>query len=230
MNRLLASALLLLPVLACGGSQRADELPSFSVTFAAEADEGVALGGVMVRANGNEVGLSDADGLVQTTLRGPEGVGVEITYECPTGHLQPDAPKMLRLHSFRALTEDARIGLHMKLDCPPAERTVAFVVHTNGHEGLPVKIDGEEVARTNSAGIAHIVQMTSSAPRVFRMQLDTSANMRMRPANPSTTFQFQGNDDLFVLAQNFEVEAPPTMRRRRRRMRQAPIRITRIGH
>lgn len=219
---------LLLLAFACGGSQQAETLPSFSVTFNAESDEGVPLEGVMVKANGNEVGLSDQDGLVQTTLRGPEGVGVEITYECPAGHVQPEAPSTLRLHTFRQVSETSRLGLTMKVSCPPAERTVAFVVNTNGHADLPIKLDGEEIGRTNEAGAAHIVRMMSNQPRSLRVQIDTSGVERMRPVSPSRSFRYEGQDTVIAVNESFEVEAPPRMRRRRRRMRQGPIRITRI--
>ena len=218
----------LLLALGCGAQQEAPP-PTFSVTFTAESDPGVPLEGVLVKANGNEIGQSDEDGLIQTMLRGPEGAGVQITYECPEGHRQPEEAKTLRLNRFASLDPSARTGLSMKLSCLPNERQAAFVVRTNGHADLPILINGQEVARTNEAGVAHIIR--DAAPQsVFRLKIDTSGNERMRPQDPYTQFQLGDRDDVFVFAQDFEVEEPPRRRRRRRRRpRPRPIRITRIN-
>ncbi|MCB9623308.1 MAG: hypothetical protein H6723_08200 [Sandaracinus sp.] len=215
---------------ACGGPQLPQQqTATFSVTFNAESDPGQPLEGVVVKANGREVGRSDAFGLVQTMLRGPEGAGVQITHECPEGYTQPTDPQTLRLHSFRSLDQSARGGLSMALPCVPTERRVAFVVRTNGKADIPVRINGEEVARTNAAGFAYVVR--NSAPgATFRVSLDASGQPDLRPQNPpAQQFTLGSRDDVFVLSQQFEVEAPRAAPRRRRRPRQEPIRIIRIN-
>ncbi len=211
-------------VLACGGPQ-GPVVSSFPVTFSAEGDPGVPLPGVMVRANGSEVGISDQDGLVQTMLRGPDGAGVDITYECPTDHVQPSGPSTLRLHRFQSLDPNTQAGLHMRLMCAPTMRTVAFVVRT-GKPDLPVLLDNEVVARTNAAGNAHITRAT--APNMaFMLKIDTTGNQYLQPQEPYRQYRIGGSDEVFTWDQGFE-ENRPRMRRRRRRRRRAPIVITRI--
>ena len=217
--------------LGCGGPQLPQQqTATFSVTFTAESDPGQALEGVVVKANGREVGRSDPFGLVQTMLRGPEGAGVAITHECPDGYVQPTAPQTLRLHSFRSLDQNAsaRGGLSMTLPCVPTERRVAFVVRTNGKANLPVKIDGEEVARTNAAGFAYLVR--NAAPGTsFRVSIDATVDSTLRPQNPAPQqFTLGARDDVFVMTQEFQVETPRAAPRRRR-PRPEPIRIIRIN-
>lgn len=215
----------------CGGPQLPQQqTTTFSVTFTAEMDPGQPLEGVVVKANGREVGRSDPFGLVQTMLRGPEGAGVEITHECPDGYVQPAAPQTLRLHTFRSLDQTAaRGGLAMTLPCAPTERRVAFVVRTNGKANLPVKIDGEEVARTNAAGFAYVVR-TAPPGTSFRVAIDATVDSTLRPQNPPPQqFTLGARDDLFVIAQEFQVEEPRRAPRRRRRPQQEPIRIIRIN-
>ncbi|MBX3250272.1 MAG: hypothetical protein KF901_24050 [Myxococcales bacterium] len=212
----------------CGSPQTPQQrTATFSVTFIAEADPGVPLAGVVVKANGREVGRSDEFGLVQTMLRGPEGAGVEIAHECPDGHVQPRESQTLRLHDFRSLDGDGRSGLDLTLSCTPARRRVAFVVRTNGHADIPIKVNGQEVARTNAQGFAYVVQAAEPG-RTFRMTLDTSELPKLRPQNPYQQFTLGPRDDVFVFAQTFEVEEPRPVRRRARR-RPEPIRIIRLN-
>ncbi|MEM9068501.1 MAG: hypothetical protein AAGE52_08340 [Myxococcota bacterium] len=211
--------------LGCGGPQQST-VSSFTVTFATEADEGVPLSGVAVSANGANVGASDDDGLVQTMLRGPDGAEVQITYECPEGYHQPEGAKTLRLHHFQALDPTVQTGLHMNLGCVPLQRQAVFVVRT-GKADLPVLLDGQEVARTNEAGVAHIIR-TADANTDFRLKIDTTGNPRLRPQEPGMQFRLEGHDEVFTWDQSFEEERAPTRRRRRRRRRPRPTVITRL--
>lgn len=216
-------------VAGCGSPQLPQQqTTTFSVTFTAESDPGLPLEGVVVKANGREVGRSDSFGLVQTMLRGPEGAGVQITHECPEGYVPPRDPQTLRLHTFRSLDDSGRTGLSMTLPCAPAERRVAFVVRTNGKANLPVKVDGEEVARTNDAGYAYVVR-TAAPGTVFRVSIDPSEQPTLRPQSPpAQQFTLGAHDDLFLVSQTFEVDEPRRAPRRRR-PRPEPIRIIRIN-
>ena len=114
--RILTVLAMIAGVSSCAGSQGPTS-SSFAVTFTTESDLGLPLGGVIVSANNAGVGSSDSDGVVQTMLRGPDGAAVQITYECPEGHRQPESAKVLRLHRFQSLDPTAQAGLHMLLTC-----------------------------------------------------------------------------------------------------------------
>lgn len=225
--RVLTLLVMIPGLFSCGGAQGPSS-SSFAVTFTTESDLGLPLEGVIVSANNAGVGASDEDGVVQTMLRGPDGAAVQITYECPEGHRQPESAKVLRLHRFQSLDPTAQAGLHMLLTCPPIQRTVAFVVRT-GQAEVPVLLNNEVAATTNAAGVAHIVRRTDPGV-TFRLKLDTSANMRIRPQEPHLEFEFGDNDEVFTWDQPLELEPEPTMRRRRRRRPPpTPIVITRIN-
>ena len=217
-----------LSALACGG-QPGPSASSFAVTFTTESDNGLPLAGVAVNANGAGIGASDEDGVVQTMLRGPDGAAVEITYECPEGHLQPEAPKTLRLHRFRALDPAAQAGLHMLLACPPAKRRAAFIVRT-GQPDVPVLLNNEVVATTNEAGYAHFSRETDRDV-TFHLKLDTTVNSRLRPEQPYVELELGDHDEVFTWDQALTLapeERRPRPRTGMRDNRPPPIVITRI--
>jgi len=194
-------ALLLLPlVLACGGDP---PTPRYAVAFYTESDPGQSLSGVEILANGQTVGTSDDTGLVQAILEGREGTQFSIGWNCPEGYRAPEAAQTLRLRSFQGLSPDAATGLTMALGCPPAVRHAGFVVRTNGRAGLAVALNGTEVARTNSEGVAQFA--TESAPGVaYRVQILTEDGSNLRPESPARTFPLGDADEVFVFSQSFE--------------------------
>lgn len=203
---LLASALLAL--VGCG-----DEHPPTAIQIAVhtEADPGVALSGVVVSAGAAPIGTSDTSGTLHAQLTGDLGAMVPVTATCPEGHREGRVRADVTLRPVFDVSGQER-GLDVTLSCPPAERQAVLVVRAGGdgpRVGLPVRIDGEEVAVTDASGVAH-VPIGMAPGGSFRVELATATVAPMlRPADPATSFTFQDHDDIFVFDQRFEEEAPP---------------------
>ena len=194
-------------VFAVAGCAESEVVPTFSVTFTTESDPGVLLAGVEVFAGGRSIGVSGAEGIVQTVVRGPDGSSMPITYTCPEGYVAPEAPVALHLQPLERLDPEHDVGLTMRLPCRPSKRRAVLVVRTNDPTDLPVVVDGQELGRTGPRGVAHIA-LTGDPGTEYRVRIDTSAHEALRPENPVRTFALHDADEVFVFDQTFESSAP----------------------
>lgn len=182
--------------------------PTFRVTFTATSDD-VKLPGVELTIAGRSVGQTNANGELQINLHGREGAAIPYRVRCPAGHRELTNAFSLTLRSFRGIAPQAHArGVEVAVHCLPSDRYAAVVVRTGGRVDIPVKIQGEEVTRTDSGGVAHL--LLRLAPETsFRVALDTSANPRLTPANPAETFTLNDADDIFIFDQQFTETRPP---------------------
>lgn len=215
----LAFPMLLLALLGCG-EDVPQAIPRHAVTFTAESDPGMPLAGVAVSANGQPLGQSDETGLIGAVLEGPSGTMMQIAYECPPGHQQPERPKPLVLTTFQALDpESGPRALEMNLECPPLERWAALVVRT-GQPDLPILIEDEEVARTDASGVAHHVLQGAPNSR-YRVTISTEGRPNLRPQNPRALVTLGTRADTFVIEEEITERQVRRRRRRARRRRSA---------
>ena len=216
--------MVLLALVGCG-EEVPQVIPRHAVTFRAESDPGIPLAGVTVSANGQDLGQSDETGLIGAVLEGPSGTMMQIAYECPEGHAQPERPKPLVLTTFQALDpQSGPRALEMKLECPPLERWAALVVRT-GQPDLPILIGGEEVARTDGSGVAHHIFRAAPNSR-HRVTISTEGNPNLRPQNPRALLTLGSRSDTFVVEEEITERR---VRRRRGRRRARRRRSTRRG-
>jgi hypothetical protein len=88
-----------------------------------------------------------------------------------------------------------------------------------------VKLDGREVTRTDSQGVAHF--SAAAAPGTsFRVQIETGDDLR--PQSPTSTFVLGDEDNYFLFNQTFENETRNGRRPHTRRPR-GPRRVG-MGH
>lgn len=227
MKRLFSTILVLLPVLGC--QEPETMTPRHAVTITVERTPGIPIQGVEFDVNGTVIGTSDQHGLIHTMLEGREGTTIDIHHTCPEGTASESDTKSLALISFQSVDPSANAaGLQMTVRCTPNERPVAFVINADGFANLPVLIDGDEVARTDESGIAHIL-IDSLPNRNFQVQIATADFDRLRPENPQRVFTLGSEPEVFVYAPGFTELAPPRRRRRRRRRRQTTSMIVRLG-
>ena len=216
--------MLLLAFIGCG-EEAPVVTPRHAVTFMAESDQGIPLAGVTVSANGQPLGQSDETGLIGAVLEGPTGTMMQIAYECPEGHEQPERPKPLVLTTFQTLDPEAGPrALEMNLECPPLQRWAALVVRT-GQPDLPILIEDEEVARTDGSGVAHHIFRGAPNAR-YRVTISTEANPNLRPQNPRALVTLGDRSDTFVIEEAIEERQ---VRRRRRRRRSSAMRGGRMS-
>ena len=207
--------------------------PTFSVTVAAQSDDGMPLENITISANGQPLGKSGPDGIVQTILEGPEGTQIKLVYTCPEGYRQPAKPSVLTLRRFKELGSKRGRGLNMKLNCSPLKRTAGFVVKTNEISGVKVMVNGKEVGKTNSMGIAAFA--TEVDPQTnFDLILNTEAMASLTPVSPNMSFKIGDRDDVFVFEQVFTQKTVAktktrSKRRRSRRKKKKKRRIIRVN-
>jgi len=213
---LLVVVLLVLPgVMAC---EEERPPPRFRVTFIAQSD-GDPLANVRVIADGQVLGETGDNGELGVEITGREGQAMAINAQCPEGHRAPEQLPLLTLRAFQGLGDAAaQRGIEMTIACPPSERIVAVAVRALDQDDeplpdLPVRVRGQEIARTDASGVAHF-SFSLRPNSTFRVQLDTDAVENIRPQNPGTTFTVPDANEYFVLNQAFERQ-----RRRRRRRR-----------
>lgn len=220
---LVSHASLLLAIGALAGCGEEAPPPRFPVTFSASSDPGVPLGEVQLTANGAPIGTTGADGSLHVDLTGPVGSPVQIGATCPEGHRPPTSLPLITLRHVVSLDPStAARGLQVSIACPPMERHGVVVVRAGGNQAqadVPVLIDGREVARTDSSGVAHVA-LDMQPGQTFQVLLATADHPLLRPQSPRQSFTFPDSDELFVFDQQFAVEEPPRARvRRRRRVR-----------
>lgn len=233
-NVLLCAAALAAGTIGCGDPPPP---PRFPVTFTAVSDPGMPLPGVTVTANGAAIpGQTGADGVLQVFLTGAEGSPVQIGANCPEGYREADDLPMITLRQVASLDPNSRgRGLEVGVRCPPASRHGVVIVRAGGEApqaNVPVMIDGREVARTDTSGVAHVA-LDMQPGATFQVLLATATLPTLRPQDPRLSFTFPDGDEIFVFDQRFDVEAPPAPRRRVRRRTVSttvrstgPVRIT----
>jgi hypothetical protein len=212
-------------VLALAGcDSEPDAPPRYPFTFSAHADT-APLEGAQITVNGGPVGATNSEGVLHVDLTGPEGAAVSVNAVCPAGYRSPEEPQMQNLRRVQSLDPaTARRGIEVTFDCPPERRDAVVVVRTHDQAGVPVMLDGREVARTDPSGAAHL-HVAMAPGTTFQVLLDTRYNDRLRPRSPSQTFTIPDRDEVFVLDQHFEEEAPPRRHRPRARPRQRTVHL-----
>lgn len=194
--------------------------PQFRVSFTALADANP-LGGVEIAIGGRPLGVTNAEGVLRARLEGREGAIVAYRVKCPAGHREPEASPPLTLRQFRGLDPAAAArGVEITVQCRPSDRLAAVVVRAGGIANIPVLMQGQPVALTDTSGVAHL--MLKLPPNTsFTMALDTSAHPLIAPANPSQPFVVPDSDEVLVFdAPLIEQRAPV---KRRRVVRAAPV-------
>lgn len=195
-------ALLLQGLLPCGCAP-AQQVSRYYIALRVQSDPGRPLGKARVLFEGKPAGVSDERGLVELAVSGAEGASVNFSVECPDGYRSPGSPVSAVLR--RANERDRHVEYSVL--CPPAFRTVVVAVRADRGANLPILQLGREVARTDTAGAAHVV-LKSAPEESIELTLDTSSNPALRPRNPTTRFRVGQSDEILVFNQAFNLEAP----------------------
>ena len=143
---------------------------------------------------------------------------MRLRAECPDGYRTRGGESNLTLRPFALDAADGgRNRLHVAVECRPASRRAVVLVRSG--PSLPVILRGRQVSQTDANGLAHVV--LASAPfSSFDLSIDTSANPRLRPRNPSTTFSLADADQVFVYDQELDelpVVKPPKKKKKKKR-------------
>jgi hypothetical protein len=162
------------------------------------------LAGVSVSLNKQPTGLTGPDGVLTLQQQGVEGARLNGHIDCPVG-LISDAPDFtVTLSQVRGLGSKEMAPLVQTVSCRPIQQEGVIVVKS-GQSGLPVVVDGTPTMYTDALGLAYVYVQRKPDGHV-EVQLDTSANPKLIPQNPSRRFQFKGDDEIFEFEQPIVLE------------------------
>jgi hypothetical protein len=124
---------------------------------------------------------------------------------------------------LRKLAEPGALP-EFSVSCQPLTRSVVVAVRADNGPDLPVRYLGQEVARTDASGAAHL--LLSLAPQEeFELTLDTSDRRaeNLRPQNPSARFTVKDGDEILTFNVPFAIESRAVAKPRIKR--DVPVRL-----
>lgn len=190
-----------------GGCSQRTPPHRYEFVIRVQSDPGRPLAEAQVRLHDRVVGRSDEQGQVKLGAHGQEGQTLKFQVECPPGFLSPEGPVTVHLRK----SSDGSRRPEYPVTCTPSERTMVIAVRAVNGPNLPVRYLGQEVARTDDKGAAHV--LLKAAPNDdIQLTLDTSGSPRLMPQNPSVRFQAQQYDDILLFDHEFVVVEPPKKR------------------
>jgi len=178
------------------------------------AEEGVAVSGAQLRVRGDYLGTTNPLG--RATLRVPASPGerLPVALTCPPGFSATPPEQVVTLPEAGRSEEPLRLAM----SCQTEQHDAVVIVHATTPASLPVLVDGVPVGQTDALGFAH-VHVRAGSDSAFEVSLDTSANAKLQPANPSRRFQLEAHDEVFVFDTTFEAARPSKKARAKRRAR-----------
>lgn len=204
-------ALLLGASTAChDGSRTGRPVP---LEIAVHADPGTPLAAVPIRVDGESVGVTGSDGTLRIPVVGEPGHVLRIAHDCPVNHRAPREAELLRIRRY---DQDRSAPIEIKLECRPLTRIAVFVVRAKNGAHLPVRVNDELVATTNSFGVAHF--STRGRPgSEYLVELDASGDPTLLPHSVVTQFRLPDANELFVVTPSFQAADPLRKAHRRQR-------------
>jgi hypothetical protein len=214
--------LLSLALLGAASCSRAVPEASYELLIRISGGPGRPLAGARVLFQGKQVGTSKDDGTVKLSIEGTEGEVFPFTVACPDGYRSPTKPVDVTLRRLANPGESPEFSV----SCLPTTRTVVVAVRADQGPNLPVMYLGQEVARTDSAGAAHVL-LTLAPGEEFELMLDTvnSAGERLRPQKPTGKFAVKHTDEILTFHVPFTVEIEKRVAPRAAPRAPGPIRL-----
>jgi hypothetical protein len=196
--------------------------PPQIVNLRVHSDPSTPVPGAGLFFNGTKIATTDEAGLGQLKLAGRDGDAFDITVLCPQGYLSPEKPIQVTLKRLADPTKSPEYAA----TCPPTVRTIVVAVRADNGPRLPVTYLGEEVARTDESGAAHVLLKLQPGARFdLTLSTDDKQHALLRPQNPTQSFAVRQRDDVFTFDQKFEQNAKrPAVRRKPRP--KGPVKIS----
>ncbi|HMJ52557.1 MAG TPA: hypothetical protein VK540_10790 [Polyangiaceae bacterium] len=196
-------ALLSLALASAAGCNRASTAASYDFLIRVSSGPGRPLAGARVLFQGKTVGTSKDGGTVKLSIEGTEGEVFPFTVACPDGYRSPAKPLDVTLRRLADPGEPPEFSV----SCTPLTRSVVVAVRADQGPNLPVVYLGQEVARTDASGAAHVL-LTLAPGEEFELMLDTAnaAGERLRPQKPTGKFSVKNEDEILTFHVPFAVE------------------------
>jgi len=219
--RLAACALLLVTTVGCGSKSTDDR---FEISLRATSDDALPLADVTFATGKSNLGKTSSSGVVNVRLRGAEGQTLPITVTCPSGYEPSGELSPLRLTRTRRVGQAVAQPLTVEATCIRKLRDVVLVVRAESASNLAVHVDGKPAAIATD-GTAHLLLQLDRDVRQVSVTLDTTDQPKLRPQNPSRTFDLHGKDTVLVMDQSFTASLKPQHRNAPAPRRHIPYRV-----
>lgn len=185
------------------GCAREAPVQSYDLAVRVEADPHQPLPGAKLQHAGQTLGATDEGGRVVIRATGNEGERVQLQISCPEGFKSPEAPLSVTLRRGAQRPE-------YFASCPPLSHKLVVAARLDHGAGLPIRYLGREVARSDAAGVAHLL-IEAEADKAIELTIDTSDQPLLRPKSPTARFRVGNRDDVVVLEQAFQAPRKPTV-------------------
>ena len=190
---------------AIGACAREQPPPVYDCMVRVSSDPDTPLAGVGVLRDGQQIGVTPANGGARVRLAGAEGANITLAIRCPEGYRQTSDGVSVIL---RSVADSAHIPEY-SFTCPPVRRRIVVAIRADGGPHLPVLYLGKELTRTDRFGTAHVL-LELPPDSQFELTLATTAAdaRKLRPQNPTAKFFVHDQDDVLSMVQSF-AKPPP---------------------
>ena len=189
-------------LVACGSVKPAVHAQRANVTVQSEETRGP-VEGASIRVNGQAVGATSAQGLVELNVSGIAGDKFHVELACPEGY-RPPTPDSQDVFVTPTLGGPPP---QLMFHCESATRKAIVNVRADNGPNLPVRYLGREIGRTDDKGAAR-VSIDTAPGDTFELVLDTSASKTLHPQSPALSFRVDNRASVFTFAQKFTAEKP----------------------
>ncbi|MGM0555691.1 MAG: hypothetical protein ACQEVA_04845 [Myxococcota bacterium] len=211
-------------MLACGEGEtkKQPSIIQFPMEISATDTNGEPVAGAKIIVDGSPVGFTDRDGLFQAALSERKGAEVTVSVEPPDGYkLTKDATTTQTMSLTENVTGEGMTRVPVSLQAQMVSTKENYLLWVDLQcdedsldEGqctdVPVLVGGEEVARTNEQGIAHIT-LTRVPGSSLKVEVDTpeyegddeDEAWKMKPADPDWTLDLGTDAEVLVIEQRF---------------------------
>ena len=200
--------------------------PGFTVRFRAASDEGVALPGVTVSVRGRQLGKTNERGELVAKLDGSEGEAVPVGIQCGAEYRSPERALPLKLTSTRRIASGQDVSaIPYEALCIRKQRSVVIIARADKIPGIPITVEGRQVASTDAEGNAHALVLLEASTAVLHVGFETSNRPELLPRSPGRACDVAPGDDIVTLEQKFTVAQKSAPRRIPSPPKHIPVRI-----
>jgi hypothetical protein len=179
--------------------------PPFPLHIHVSTENGTPVTGATIAVNGLGAGATNKHGELALRFSAIEGNALSVNVSCPPGFESPNDTASLAVRRLTTLDGSGTFAaLRHRLTCNPTEQTSVVVVSTN-EPNLPVLVNGIQQGLTNIAGFAH-VSLRGKPNTTFEVELDTRANLKLRPQVPARSFTLGRSNELFRFEQQLRTQ------------------------
>ena len=229
MNKITA---LLSIALACGCAKSEADKNLYDIDVEAIDDQGSFIAGIDVAIGETHLGTIASDGHLRARVSASDGQRFSFHAQCPDGYSSEAIPTEVVFRNSRGLAGKKSDRLHFRIECSRNERVIALLVHSAGHAGVPIRVDGETLGLTDANGLGHF-RIDRKPGAQFEVSIDDTAFPSLVANNARQTIVLGAEDDLIIYDPEFVAPVVVEKKKRRRRkkrsaekpVRKRPIRI-----